>query len=172
VATFEERRVNRAALVLLLAACADTGPPPMPKAPTDVPIELVLPTVQGPPVDLAALRGNVVLVDVMATWSVASQSEVHTFQRLLVAYRERGLRIVSIAMDSQTPQLVSTWVETLGIIWPMALATPEVIEGRSPLGRIPEIPRTMILDRHGFVRFDRSGVVPPADLAKAIEGLL
>jgi hypothetical protein len=157
--------------LLFLAACADTGPP-APRAPTDVPIELVLPTIQGPAVDLASLRGNVVLIDVMATWSVASQSEVRTFQHLLVSYRERGLRIVSIAMDSQTPQLVSTWVETLGIIWPMALATPEVIEGRSSLGRIPEIPRTMILDRRGFVRFDRSGMIPPGELAKTLEGLL
>jgi hypothetical protein len=158
-------------LFALCLGCASESPP-APKAPTDVPIELVLPTVQGPAADLASLRGNVVLIDVMATWSVVSQSEVRTFQRLLVAYRERGLRIVSIAMDSQTPQLVSVWVETLGIVWPMALATPEFIEGRSALGRIPEIPRTMILDRRGFVRFDRSGMIDPAELAKVIESML
>jgi hypothetical protein len=108
----------------------------------------------------------------MATWSVAAQAELPTFRRLLATYGERGLRVVSIALDSQTPTLVSTYAETLGITWPVALATPDVQEGRSALGRIPEIPRTLILDRRGFVHFDRSGVVPAAALAGAIEPLL
>jgi cytochrome c biogenesis protein CcmG, thiol:disulfide interchange protein DsbE len=159
--------------ILLLAAfgCA-TEPPPVPKVPTDVPLELALPAARGNPIDIATLRGNVVVLDVMATWSVASQSEVPMFQRLLATYGERGLRVISIAMDSQTPQLVTTWIDTLGVSWPMALATSDVLEGRSPLGRIPEIPRTIILDRKGYVRFDRSGTIPAAELAKVIESLL
>ena len=157
--------------VLALAGCV-TEPPPLPKAPTDVPLELTLPAARGNPIDIAALRGNVVVLDVMATWSVAAQSEVPMYQRLVATYGERGLRIVSVAMDSQTPQLVTTWVDTLGVTWPMALATADVLEGRSPLGRIPEIPRTIILDRKGYVRFDRSGTIPAAELAKVIESLL
>ena len=157
------------ALLLLAALGCVHQPPAPPHAPTDVPLELILPTVQGPPVDVAALRGNVVVIDLMATWSVASQAEVPMFQRLLATYRERGLRMVSIAMDSQTPLLVATWVETLGISWPMALATPAV---NSALGRIPEIPRTIILDRKGYVRFDQSGTVPATELSRIIESLL
>jgi hypothetical protein len=158
-------------LVVALSSCA-SEPPPAPKVPTDVPLELVLPAARGNPIDIAALRGNVVVLDVMATWSVASQAEVPMFQRLTATYGERGLRIVSVAMDSRTPQLVTTWVDTLGISWPMALATTDVIEGRSPLGRVPEIPRTIVLDRKGYVRFDRSGTIPAAELAKVIESLL
>ena len=158
-------------LLLALASCA-TESPPVPQVPTDVPLELTLPAARGNPIDIAALRGNVVVLDVMATWSVASQAEVPMYQRLLATYGERGLRIVSVAMDSKTPQLVTTWIDTLGITWPMALATADVLEGRSTLGRIPEIPRTIVLDRKGYVRFDRSGTIPAAELARVIESLL
>src|SRR5262249_22002427 len=138
----------------------------------DVPVELTLPAANGGAVDLAALRGRVVLVDLMATWSMASQSELPALEHLLGAYAERGLAIVSVAMDAQTPLLVRTYVETLRIRWPVALATAEVLAGQSALGPVREIPRTLILDRRGFVRFDRTGTIPLGDLARAIEPLL
>src|SRR5262245_31671403 len=139
---------------------------------TDVPIDLALPVPGGAPLELAALRGKVVLLDVMATWSIDSQAAVPVYERLLASFGERGLAVVSIAFDSHTPQLVRTWKEALGAAWPVALATPDVIEGRSPIGPIPEIPRTLILDRKGYVRFQHSGPVVAATLAREIESLL
>jgi len=163
---------SAASVCLLACACMGSTLPGPAGPSTDVPIELALPTITGPPLDVAALRGQVLLIDVMATWSLDSQAQVPLFSKLLAAYRERGLRVVSVAFDSQTPQLVRTWVDTLGVSWPVGLASPEVIEGRSPLGVIPEIPRTLILDRKGYVRFAHSGAVPAALLAKEIEALL
>jgi hypothetical protein len=145
---------------------------PAARAATDVPIELTLPSVKGEPLDLATLRGQVVLIDVMATWSVAAQSQLPLFRKLLATYGERGLRVVSIAVDGQLPQLVRTYVDTLEIDWTVGLGDAELVQGGSPLGRILEVPRTVILDRRGFVRFDRSGVLSGPVLAAAIEPLL
>src|SRR5262249_39801276 len=127
---------SAASVCLLACACMGSTLPGPAGPSTDVPIELALPTITGPPLDVAALRGQVLLIDVMATWSLDSQAQVPLFSKLLAAYRERGLRVVSVAFDSQTPQLVRTWVDTLGVSWPVGLASPEVIEGRSPLGVI------------------------------------
>jgi hypothetical protein len=108
----------------------------------------------------------------MATWSLVSQSTLPLYRRLLASYRDRGLVVVSIAMDAETPLLVDTYVRSLAIDWPVALATSEVLEGRSPLGSLPEIPRLFILDRRGFVRFAHDGHVTPALLAREVESLL
>jgi thiol-disulfide isomerase/thioredoxin len=168
------KRLCARAIPLLIAgglSCATEGPRVSGPA-LAAPLDLTLPTVQGEPLDLAALRGQVVVVDLMATWSMACQSEIRTFRRLLARYGGRGVRVVSIAMDAQTPVLVRTYVETLRIGWPVALASPDVIEGGSPLGRILEVPRTLILDRRGFVRFDHSGDLGEEALARAIAPLL
>jgi len=163
------RPMNRILALVLAAGCATTSSEGLR---TDVPIDLTLPVLGKAPLELSGLRGQVVLLDVMATWSIDSQAAVPVYERLLASYGERGLAVVSIAFDSHTPQLVRTWKETLGATWPVALATPDVIEGRSPLGPIPEIPRTLILDRKGYVRFQHSGTVHAATLAREIESLL
>jgi hypothetical protein len=156
---------------LFAAGCAETLPSVQGPR-DDVPIDYTLPTLRGGVVDLARLRGNVVLLDVFATWSVDSTAEVPTLRALLGSYEGRGLSMVSIAFDSGVPTLVRTFAETLGISWTVALATPELVEGRSPLGPIPGVPRTLLLDRRGYVRFTHVGKTPAKQLAKEIESLL
>jgi hypothetical protein len=168
-------RLALVATFCALAAACVTEPAPRPEPPPvtpDAPLELTLPAINGTPVDFASLRGQVVLIDVMATWSVASQAQVPVLRKLLATYAERGLTVISIAIDADAPALVRTYVETLEIAWPVALAPPDVAEGHSSLGRIQEIPRTLVVDRRGFVRFDQTGAQNAQTLAKAIERAL
>src|SRR5262245_13246624 len=86
-------RAFRLARPALAAACIAVGcaQSPLAGAPgvgplADVPVELVLPGISGTPIDLAALRGDIVLVDIMATWSLASQALIPTYRRLLAAF--------------------------------------------------------------------------------------
>ncbi len=65
------------------------------------------PSIQGPdldgkPVNLADLKGNVVLVVFWASWCVPSSTEVAWLDRIYSSYHDRGLRSLGINLDTAT----------------------------------------------------------------------
>jgi len=54
----------------------------------------------GRPVDLASLKGQVVLLNIWATWCGPCQQEMPSMERLYRAMRPRGLRIVAVSIDA------------------------------------------------------------------------
>lgn len=55
---------------------------------------------QGNPVALSDLRGEVVLLNIWATWCPPCLEEMPSMQRLHEAYGDRGLRIVAVSIDA------------------------------------------------------------------------
>ena len=128
------------------AACAQTKPEAEAVPAPDFSIK----DLQGNPLSLAAYKGKVLVINFWATWCPPSRREIPD---LIAAYKElkgEGLEIIGVSVDDMTEPVLLDWTRKMGINYPVALATPEIIASYEP---VDYIPTTIIVDRKGLIRF-------------------
>jgi thiol-disulfide isomerase/thioredoxin len=74
-------------------------------------------SVEGQPVDLAALKGKVVLVDFWATWCGPCVAEVPRVKAVYDKFHAKGFEIVGISLDEDKARL-QAFVKEKGMAWP------------------------------------------------------
>lgn len=151
-------------LALLLAGCGG-GAPAAPRRP----IALVLPAVDGGELDLGAYRGKLVVLHMFTTWSLNATSDV---PQLIDADRNDDVVVIGVALDEGGYDLVAPWRNALEVRYLIGLADDRLRAGDSPLGRVAEVPITIVLDRQGRIarRFDRP--LAEGELPRVIDELL
>ncbi|MGK7312261.1 MAG: TlpA family protein disulfide reductase [Candidatus Longimicrobiales bacterium M2_2A_002] len=112
-------------------------------------------TLDGDSVALADLRGEVVLVNVWATWCVPCRKEAPELEALHQRYGDRGLRVVGVTVDNrgaeaQIRQFVDRFGMTYDIWWD---ADGRAIDEFGAVG----VPLTVLLDRDGRVAWRHLG---------------
>lgn len=150
------------------------------------PLDWKFTSVDGREVDLATLRGKVVLVDFWATWCAPCVAKLPELQDLYARYRDHGLEIVGVALETDRArpsdseeerrakndharQVLLDFVASRGIPW------PHFFNGRgsdNPYAKqfgIQSIPHVVLLDRSGKVA-DRN--VKPDRLEGEVQRLL
>jgi len=108
---------------------------------------------QGNTLNLAAYKGKVLVINFWATWCPPCRREIPD---LIAAYKElkdEGLEILGLSVDETTGPALLDWTRKMGMNYPIALATPEIITAYEP-GEY--IPATIIIDRKGLIRFRQS----------------
>jgi cytochrome c biogenesis protein CcmG/thiol:disulfide interchange protein DsbE len=118
----------------------------------------------GRTLDLARLRGKVVLLNFWATWCAPCQAEMPVFSKWQRQYGSRGLQVIGISMDD-TGAPVKKLVERLNVDYPVAMGDAKLGER---YGGVLGLPLTYLIDRSGVVRAQFQGA---ADL-KAMESRL
>src|SRR5262249_11028503 len=121
-------------------------------------LKLVVKTLDGKKLDLADLKGKVVIVDVWGTWCPPCRNEIPHFVQLYADWKEKGLEIVGVAFengsDDDAAKLVQEFAEKEGIKYPLSANGQE-----SPLAAsIPgfgTFPTTFFIDREGKVRLKK-----------------
>jgi thiol-disulfide isomerase/thioredoxin len=112
------------------------------------PMELSFTATDGSQVDLASLRGKVVLIDFWATWCPACMEEAPTVVSVYHALHDKGFEIVGISLDFDRSQLDATTREK-GMVWPQYFdgqAWNNVIARKYGIHTIPAI---WLLDKSG-----------------------
>ncbi len=146
----------RRALLAALLALAACRPDPLPE-----PLDLVLPRADdGKPFSLAARRGEATVVWLFATWCVPCQAMEPHVAALARQGPAEGIEVVAIAIDREGRRTVSPWTWGLAPPYPVLVGGDEVASGRSPIGPIPELPATLVLDRDGRPAASISGIAP------------
>jgi hypothetical protein len=144
-------------LMLMLMACGGGGKKPVIPPPIDrgSPLALVLPALDGGELDLATLRGKLVVLHAFTTWSLAAQADVES---LAAADAAPDVVVVGVALDPEGRPLVAPWRSGAGARYLVTLGDAAVRDGTSTLGHISTVPTTIILDRAGrvFERIERA----------------
>jgi cytochrome c biogenesis protein CcmG/thiol:disulfide interchange protein DsbE len=159
------------ALTISLAAC---DAPDIQRAPEVGAIapEYSAVTLAGDSVSLADLEGEVVLLNVWATWCIPCQEEIPALQRLHEEYSGQGLRIVGVSVDARgEEQNVKEFAESFGVGYDVWLDPAEQVISTF---RVLGVPNTYLIDREGRVLWKHIGPVVDDDpgLLTEIRGAL
>jgi len=135
-------------LLAVLAACKSRSPGSEFLG-QQVPISFT--ALDGREVDLAKMRGKVVLVDFFATWCPPCMREVPTIKQTYEKLHPRGFEVVAISFDDKK-QDVEKFVLENKIEWPQYF---DGKGGDNQFGRkfkIEEIPVMWLIDKQGKLR--------------------
>lgn len=118
-------------------------------------------TLAGEPLGLDDLRGQVVLVNLWATWCVPCREELPELQRLHEELGPRGLTILGISEDApRLERQVRMMVQQFGLTYPNIL-DPQAQAQR--VFRADGYPTSVLLGRRGQELWRRAGLVEPYD---------
>jgi thiol-disulfide isomerase/thioredoxin len=131
----------------------------------DRPLELKVKAVDGREVDIAKVKGKVVLLDFWATRCPPCVALTPTLKALYEKYQPKGFEIIGINSDEQKAQM-TRFLAQEKVTWLQYFDSGEALVG-SRLG-IYQIPALWLVDKQGVVR-DNRGVY---DLEAKIQKLL
>ncbi len=123
---------------------------------------------QGKPVSLDSLRGNVVLVNLWATWCPPCVTEMPSLEKLTVAMRGKPVRLLAVSVDEDWPTVRQFFAK--GTPLEVLLDTERKVAEAFGTSKFPE---TFIVDKEGMLRYavisDRDWSTP--QVAECLERL-
>lgn len=122
-------------------------------------IEVV--TMDGKPFKSTDVKGDVVIINLWATWCTFCREEMPALETYYQRHRDEGLRVIAVSMDEasaevQARDLMKAYSFTGGV---------GRLSNLKALGRIWRLPMTFVIDRNGILRKDGSEGDPKIDLA-------
>jgi cytochrome c-type biogenesis protein len=129
-------------------------------------------TLDGDTVTLSSLRGQVVLLNLWATWCAPCRTETPYLQSLYEEHAERGLRVVGISLDAGgAAEEIRAFIAEYGVTY-MILHDPQM-RGME-LYQVIGLPATFLIDREGILRWMRYGPILEGDreFLEALEDVL
>jgi thiol-disulfide isomerase/thioredoxin len=121
--------------------------------------------------DLAAEKGNVLLVNLWATWCAPCRFEIPELDKLHSKYAARRFKVIGVSVDEGGTADVKQFVSEQKISYPIAV---------DPEGKLATIlhtsmlPTSVLIDRTGNVVWKHFGAVNTSDpsLTQALESAL
>src|SRR6266849_355916 len=149
------------------AATAEISPPGAVEVGSSMP-RYTAQTVDGKKFDVAAERGNVVLLNVWATWCGPCRFEIPALEKLHRKYESKGFKVIGVSIDEGDAAPVKQFVSEHEMHYPIVLDP----EGKlASLFQTTVIPTSVLIDRKGKVVWKKYGVIEEneAQLLSAIK---
>jgi peroxiredoxin len=108
-----------------------------------------VPALDGSRLRLADLKGKVVFLNLWATWCGPCKEEMPAMERLWQRYKDHGLVVIALSMDSGGAKTVRAYVEHSKYTYPVGLDPKMEV---AQLYGARSVPSTFIIDRSGMVR--------------------
>lgn len=118
---------------------------------------------------LSEHRGEVVVLNVWATWCPPCRDEIPGFVELQREFRDEGVTFVGLSVDEDGLAAVRRFAQTQTLNYPQ-VASQEVAYRK--YGRTTAVPRTFVIDRRGQIRYRHSGLFMPGTLQPMLKTLV
>lgn len=112
----------------------------------------VVTVTDGPPEPrtMASYRGNVILLNIWATWCTPCRQEMPAIQALHADMESRGLKVVAVSIDAPgSEQNIRDFAKELGLTFEIVFDTAGVV---SRTYRTTGVPETFVIARDGTIR--------------------
>jgi cytochrome c biogenesis protein CcmG, thiol:disulfide interchange protein DsbE len=150
-----------------LAAQTDVLPDPAPLPDHPAP-DLALPQLDGTAVTLRELSGQVVLVNVWATWCPPCRAEMPAIQQAYEEYRDRGFTVLAVNLREDAAA-IAPFLEQRQLTFPILLDR----DGQASAAyQAHALPSSFFVDRRGVLRAVYRGPIPPRVINGVVEQLL
>lgn len=134
------------------------------------PLDFTLRDVDGQPVNLAELKGNVILLNFWATWCGPCKIEIPWFVDFQRRYRDDGLVVLGLSVDD-TPEQMRPFAAELRVNYPLlvGLGREDFQEAYGPVWGLPV---TFLIDREGTLCRTHMGIATREEFQRDIDALL
>ncbi|GAB4503505.1 MAG: hypothetical protein Fur0043_04970 [Anaerolineales bacterium] len=131
--------------------------------------ELMLSDVNGKQHSLVAYRGQVVLVNLWATWCPPCKAEMPTLNRYYQDHAAEGFVILAVN-DGDPAEAVRSFVQTYGLSFPVLLDPTYIASDHAFKTR--NLPTSFVIDRRGDVRLRWVGEIDRPTLEAYVTPLI
>ncbi len=121
--------------------------------------------------DLADERGNVILLNLWATWCGPCRFEIPELQKMHDKYGAKGFKVIGVSLDDSSADVVKKFVDEHKMTYPVLLDP----EGKlANIFQTTVIPTTVLIDRSGKIVWKEFGAIEAGDatLQKALDQAL
>ena len=101
------------------------------------------------------LRGQVLLLDFMATWSAPARSQVSGLGALHDQYKGRNFQVLGMLLDRGDQAGLESQADALNVPYPLLQSDEESL---MRFGGVRSIPTRILVDRKGEVRYRYTGI--------------
>lgn len=122
----------------------------------------------GTTVELAKLKGKVVVVNFWATWCPPCRAEIPDFIKVQEQYKSKGLVIVGISLDQKGWPAINAFAAKTKFNYPIVLGNDQVVEA---YGGVDAIPTSFIIDKKGYIVDKQVGMLTNDVLQQKIKTL-
>jgi cytochrome c biogenesis protein CcmG/thiol:disulfide interchange protein DsbE len=152
------------------AAAAGTGQIASPREGFPAP-DFTLPALGGGDIRLADQAGQVVIINLWASWCPPCRAEMPAIEQVYVANRDRGLVVLAVNSTYQDNEdSAARFAQDLGLTFPILFDRDGAVSRRY---RLRALPTTFFVDRRGLIRsVVVGGPMSPAVLQSQVEPLL
>jgi len=128
-----------------------------------------LQTQSGKVIELAELKGKVVLLNFWATWCPPCRAEIPDFIKVYNSYKSKGFEIIGIALDNEGWFKVAPFIKETKINYPVVLGSEKEVQ---QYGNFESIPTSFIIDKNGYIAGRQIGLLSKDALEKKLKSLL
>ncbi len=131
------------------AATTDGAPPPSPREGFSAP-DFTLDLLGGGGITLSDLRGQVVMVNLWASWCPPCRAEMPAIEEVYQDYKNQGLEVLAINTTYQDSEVeAAAFVQEYGLSFPIPMDRTGAVSNRYQLRGLPS---TYFVDRKGIIR--------------------
>ncbi|MFH1502198.1 MAG: TlpA disulfide reductase family protein [Candidatus Eisenbacteria bacterium] len=120
------------------------------------PPAFTLPDLEGNDVKLSDFEGNVVVLDLWATWCPPCRQEIPFLVSLYEEFKDQGLVVLGVGLDQGGAPTLIPFAEENGITYPVVVGNRDV----QALYGVTGIPTTFMIGRDGRISTKRVGYHP------------
>jgi cytochrome c biogenesis protein CcmG, thiol:disulfide interchange protein DsbE len=140
-------------------------PAPLPDHPAP---DLALFQLDGTARTLRDLRGQVVLINIWATWCPPCRAEMPAIQQAYAEYHDRGFTVLAVNQREEATT-IRPFLEQHGLTFPILLDS----DGQASAAyQASALPSSFFVDRRGVIRTVYHGPLPPRVINGTLEQLL